>query len=75
MGEVLWAAALPLSLGAAQAWLLRYLSFSEKHLQRYINEFTYRLNEGNVRIHTMDRINALLVKTSGKRLTYKTLIA
>lgn len=52
-----------------------YHSFSEKHLQRYINEFTYRLNEGNVRIHTMDRIDALLAKTGGKRITYKALIA
>lgn len=52
-----------------------YHSFSEKHLQRYINEFTYRLNEGNVRIHTMDRIDALLGKTRGKRLTYQQLIA
>ncbi len=35
-----------------------YHSFSEKHLQRYVNEFAYRLNEGNVRVHTMDRIDA-----------------
>lgn len=47
-----------------------YHSFSEKHLQRYVNEFAYRLNEGNVRIHTMDRIDALLRKTAGKRITY-----
>ncbi len=52
-----------------------YHSFSQKHLQRYINEFTYRLNEGNVRAQTMDRINVLLYKTHGKRLTYQQLIA
>lgn len=63
-------------LGIAQAGFYGiYHSFSEKRLQRYINEFTYRLNDGNVRIRTMDRIDALLAKTSGKRLTYKTLIA
>lgn len=52
-----------------------YRSFSEKHLQRYINEFTYRLNEGNARLPTMDRIDALLCKTGGKRLTYLELVA
>lgn len=52
-----------------------YHSFSEKHMQRYVDEFAYRLNEGNVRVHTMDRIDALLRKTCGKRLTYQALIA
>jgi transposase-like protein len=50
-----------------------YHSFSEKHLQRYVDEFAYRLNEGNCKVHTMDRIDALLRKTSGKRITYKKL--
>jgi transposase-like protein len=52
-----------------------YHSFSEKHLQRYVNEFAYRLNEGNVHVHSMDRIDALLRKSIGKRLTYQALIA
>ena len=52
-----------------------YHLFSAKHLQRYIDEFAYRLNEGNVRIQPMDRFHALLRKTVGKRITYKTLIA
>jgi len=52
-----------------------YHSFSEKHLQRYINEFTYRLNEGNVRVHTMDRIDAILGKAIGARISYSNLIA
>ena len=52
-----------------------YHNFSEKHLQRYVNEFTYRLNEGNCKIHTVDRINSLLSKAIGRRLTYKMLIA
>lgn len=46
-------------------------NFSEKHLQKYIDEFTYRLNGGNVKNHTMERINTLLDKSKGKRLTYK----
>jgi transposase-like protein len=47
-----------------------YHQFSVKHLQRYVDEFAYRLNEGNVRVHTMSRIDALLRKTVGKRITY-----
>jgi hypothetical protein len=52
-----------------------YHQFSTKYLQRYINEFTYRLNEGNCKIHTLNRIDSLLQKTVGKRMTYATLIA
>jgi transposase-like protein len=50
-----------------------YHQFSQKHLQRYVDEFAYRLNEGNVRVHTMDRIDALINKTLGVRLTYANL--
>lgn len=50
-----------------------YHQFSVKHLQRYMNEFAYRLNEGNCRVHTMDRIDALIRKTSGVRITYANL--
>lgn len=52
-----------------------YHSFSGKHLQRYVDEFTFRLNEGNVRNHTMSRIDSLLEKAVGVRITYKRLIA
>jgi transposase-like protein len=51
-----------------------YHSFSGKHLQRYVDEFTFRLNEGNVKNHTMDRIDSLLGKSVGKRITYKQLV-
>jgi transposase-like protein len=50
-----------------------YHQFSQKHLQRYVDEFSYRLNEGNCRIHTLDRIDVLIRKTSGVRLTWVTL--
>ena len=52
-----------------------YHSFSEKHLQKYIDEFAYRLNQGNVKIPVMDRINSLLNKCIGKRLMYTELVA
>ncbi len=51
-----------------------YHSFSEKYLQRYVDEFTFRLNEGNVKNHTMTRIDSSLGRTKGKRITYKQLI-
>ena len=47
-----------------------YHSFSGKYLQRYVDEFTFRLNEGNVKIHILDRIDSLLEKSVGVRVTY-----
>ena len=52
-----------------------YHSFSGKHLQRYVDEFTFRLNEGSVKIHTLDRIDSLLEKSVGTRITYKQLVS
>lgn len=50
-----------------------YHSFSEKHLQRYVDECSYRLNEGNCKVQTMDRLDALFAKAIGVRLTYRDL--
>jgi transposase-like protein len=52
-----------------------YHAFSRKHLQRYLNEFVFRLNSGNVKFHTLDRIDALLRMCVEKRLMYATLIS
>ena len=51
-----------------------YHHFSTKHLNRYVDEFTFRLNDGNCKIDTVDRITTLVSKSAGKRLTYKELI-
>jgi len=51
-----------------------YHHASKKHLDRYLNEFTFRLNEGNVKVPTMDRIDSLVRATKGKRITYRHLI-
>jgi transposase-like protein len=48
---------------------------SEKHLARYVNEFTFRLNEGNVERHTLQRLESFIKGVAGKRLTYEDLIA
>ena len=52
-----------------------YQHCSEKHLHRYVNEFTFRLNDGDVKRHTMDRIASLVDAAVGKRLTYEGLIS
>ena len=50
-----------------------YHSISPKHLFRYVDEFVFRLNEGNCRFPTIDRMGALIRGAVGKRLTYRTL--
>lgn len=50
-----------------------YHQFSNKHLQRYVDEVAFRLNEGNCKVQTMDRLDALFDKAIGVRLTYRDL--
>ena len=52
-----------------------YHHASVKHLRRYVNEFTFRLNDGNVKRHTMSRLESFVAATVGRRITYKELIA
>jgi transposase-like protein len=51
-----------------------YHHTSEKHLGRYVDEFAFRLNDGNVARHTIARLDSMVAATTGKRLTYKGLI-
>ena len=48
---------------------------SKKHLARYVNEAAFRLNEGNCRVDTLDRMAALAGGIGGKRLRYQDLVA
>jgi transposase-like protein len=52
-----------------------YHHASAKHLFRYVDEFTFRLNEGNVTNHTTERLDSFVDATAGKRLTYRRLCA
>ena len=42
-------------------------------MRRYVNEFVFRLNEANVRKHTMVRLDLIIRNAVGKRLTYEEL--
>lgn len=48
---------------------------SAKHLGRYVNEVTFRLNAGNVENHTLARLDSFIAAVDGKRLTYARLTA
>jgi len=52
-----------------------YHHASVKHLGRYVDEFTFRLNEGNVARHTLERLASFVDAVAGKRITYKELTA
>ena len=52
-----------------------YHHASVKHLGRYVDEFAFRLNEGNVERHTWERLASFVNAVAGKRITYKELIA
>lgn len=52
-----------------------YHKVSGKHLQRYVDEFAFRLNDGNVKRHTLERLASFVDAVAGKRITYKELTA
>lgn len=52
-----------------------YHHVSPKHLKRYVDEFTFRLNEGNVVRHTLARLDSFVSAVAGKRITYAEVIA
>lgn len=49
--------------------------FTLEHLQRYVDEFDFRWNEGNCKVPTDERIDSLVCGCWGKTLNYRTLVA
>ena len=52
-----------------------YHNWSKKHCRAYVDEFTFRLNEGNCEIDTEDRLASLFRAMAGKKITYAELTA
>lgn len=52
-----------------------YHHASKKHLARYVDEFTFRLNDGDVKQHTLTRLDSFVRATVGRRITYAELTA
>jgi len=50
-----------------------YHHASKKHLGRYVNEFTFCLNDGNVRRQRVERLASLVSAAFGHHITYKQL--
>lgn len=48
---------------------------SIKHLQRFIDEATCRLNDGNCEVDTIDWGTAVISRIGGKRVPYRDLVA
>lgn len=51
-----------------------YHHASPKHLHRYVGEFAFRLGDGDVSHHTMQRLERLFSAAIGRRITYAELI-
>ncbi len=52
-----------------------YHQFSRKHLQRYVDECTFRLNQGRCKIHVLDRMNSIIYGGFQHRVSYRELVA
>jgi transposase-like protein len=52
-----------------------YHHASKKHIARYVNEFTWRLNDGKCANHTLRRLDSFVAVVTGCRITYERLIA
>jgi hypothetical protein len=50
-----------------------YHHCSPKRFGKYIDEFSFRLNEDNVKDHTLTRLDRFIDSVADKRLTYKAL--
>ena len=52
-----------------------YHQVSKKHVTRYVDEFAFRLNDGEVKRHTLERLDSFVTATIGRRITYARLTA
>ena len=67
--------------GIESAWALlkrgfygTFHKFTLEHLQKYADEFAFRLGEATCKMPTLERMDNLFTRVWGRRLDYKTLI-
>ena len=48
---------------------------SKKHTQRYVDEFAFRLSEGKVERHVLDKLDSFVHNVTDRRITYNQLTA
>ena len=59
-----------------RGWVGIYHHFSQKHIQLYVNEFCFRLNEGKCDVKLDERIKSMCVFSLKKKpRSYKALLA
>lgn len=49
--------------------------FSKKDVDRYVNEFTFRLNQGSCQVDTEDRMKSLITGSVNKHISYRELVS
>ena len=50
-----------------------YKNWSKEHCRAYVDEFTFRLTEGNCVIDTEDKLASLFQAMVGRKITYEEL--
>lgn len=66
--EIVWAVLKRMFYGT-------YHQFPKQHLQRYVDECTFRLNQGNCKIHVLDRMDSIINGGFQHRVSYRELVA
>ena len=62
-------------MGGAEAFDTALAPRQPEHPGLYVNETTFRLNEGNCEVDTLDRMESLVRQMPGARLAWRDLIA
>ena len=59
----------------SRSTISQFHHISKKHTQRYVDEFAFRLSEGKVERHVLDRLDSFVHNVTDRRITYNQLTA